>query len=252
VSREGAPGGTYTSAPSSQSTLSTLSVAPSARPGTAHSTAPPHWMRHQARVTVPAPSAPRSARAGSDWVVPVQFCAPRVGCRRGWLVATFPRPRESARRAPASAWAVWHPSLSPVCSLPRVWLSIYRYSKSFTHYSMRPHAPPSPGRHHVVSPYLARAGAKTGSRPRPRGAWAPVAKVVSKMVVAFKVGSLQYWLTTFSTSGTRRPAQGSLAAAAPGGGRGSAPWPMSTRPRRPRATPATPHWAPRRNYDGQR
>jgi hypothetical protein len=36
--------------------------------------------------------------------------------------------------------------------LPRVCLSIYRYSKSFTHYSMRPHAPPSPGRHPVVSP----------------------------------------------------------------------------------------------------
>eukprot|EP01046_Picozoa_sp_COSAG06_P046104 COSAG06_NODE_6484_length_2914_cov_41.869272_1_plen_187_part_00 len=71
VSREGAPGGTYTSAPSSQSALSTWSVAPSARPGMAHSTAPPpHWMRHQARVTAPAPSAPRSACAGSDWVDP--------------------------------------------------------------------------------------------------------------------------------------------------------------------------------------
>jgi hypothetical protein len=73
----------------------------------------------------------------------LQFCAGRTGA--------------AAETRPASAWAVRPRSISPVCSLPRVCLSIYRYSKSCKHYSMRPRAPPSPGRHPVVSSYLAGA-----------------------------------------------------------------------------------------------
>ena len=48
--------------------------------------------------------------------------------------------------------------VTPTCLLVATsLLSIYRYPKSFTHYSRRPHAPPSPGRHPVVSSYLAGA-----------------------------------------------------------------------------------------------
>merc|ERR1712127_910530 len=48
--------------------------------------------------------------------------------------------------------------VTPTCLLVATSsLSIYRYPKLFTHYSRRPHAPPSPGRHPVVSSYLAGA-----------------------------------------------------------------------------------------------
>ena len=51
------------------------------------------------------------------------FVPPR--CRnRGRLVAALPRPRPSGRPLPASAWAVWPRSLSPVCPLSRACLSI--------------------------------------------------------------------------------------------------------------------------------
>ena len=49
-------------------------------------------------------------------------------------------------------------TLTPTCLLVATsLLSVYRYPKLFTHYSRRPHAPPSPGRHPVVSSYLAGA-----------------------------------------------------------------------------------------------
>jgi len=85
----------------------------------------------------------------------LQFCAPRLpqGAVSGRVSA-------AARVRPACAGlSLGRLALvTPTCLLVATsLLSIYRYPKSFTHYSRRPHAPPSPGRHPVVSSYLAGA-----------------------------------------------------------------------------------------------
>ena len=85
----------------------------------------------------------------------LQFCALRLpqGAVSGRVSA-------AARVRPACAGlSLGHLALvTPTCLLVATsLLSIYRYPKSFTHYSRRPHAPPSPGRHPVVSSYLAGA-----------------------------------------------------------------------------------------------
>ena len=112
VSREGAPGGTYTSAPSSQSTLSTRSVAPSARPGTAHSTAPPPtgcvirlglpYLRpalHAAHVLAPTGSIP-TGRHAQLWAAPIfrirQYVIPHAQVTS--LGASGPSPNTIALR----------------------------------------------------------------------------------------------------------------------------------------------------------
>ena len=85
----------------------------------------------------------------------LQFCAPRLpqGAVSGRVSA-------AARVRPACAGlSLGRLALvTPTCLLVSTSsLSIYRYPKSFTHYSRRPHAPPPPGRHPVVSSYLAGA-----------------------------------------------------------------------------------------------
>jgi hypothetical protein len=85
----------------------------------------------------------------------LQFCAARLpqGAVSGRVSA-------AARVRPAFAGLSLGrlAPVTPTCLLVATsLLSIYRYSKSFAHYSRRPHAPPSPGRHPVVSSYLAGA-----------------------------------------------------------------------------------------------
>ena len=85
----------------------------------------------------------------------LQFCALRLP-----LGAVSGRVSAAARVRPACAGLSLGrlAPVTPTCLLVATsLLSTYRYSKSFTHYSRRPHAPPSPGRHPVVSSYLAGA-----------------------------------------------------------------------------------------------
>ena len=102
---------------------------PSSRPGRA--AAPPralfpaHLPRNLLKVRTLNQNQNQVYSLEQYMVIPIaiySFVPP--GCRRGRLAAAFPRPRPSGRLAPASAWAVWPRSLSPVCSLSRVCLEL--------------------------------------------------------------------------------------------------------------------------------